>query len=62
MGFCWDFFCISTAIGKCCHPRNPSDKPCGVDTVGAEAAEPGVKVVVRATMMSKQLLKRDVSI
>ena len=24
MGFCWDFFCISAATGKCCLPRNPS--------------------------------------
>ena len=24
MGFCWDFFCIFSATGKCCHPRNPS--------------------------------------
>ena len=30
-GFCWDFFCFFAAIGKCCHPRNPSvvsEQPC----------------------------------
>ena len=57
MGFCWDFFCISAATGKCCHPQNPSDKSCGVDTIGVEAAELGDKVVVGTTMMSKQVLK-----
>ena len=31
MGFCWDFFCISTAIGQCCLPQNPLvvlEQPC----------------------------------
>ena len=33
------------------------DKPCGVDTTGAEEAEPGDKVIVGAAVTSKQVLK-----
>ena len=31
MGFCWEFFCFSAVIGKCCHSRNlsvVSEQPC----------------------------------